>query len=107
MPVFTRKMKATTESSQLVENIPQQQTYDFSKMKMSAASAKVAGPRTEGEGERPRGGEAARGRGRGGYERGSNMAAREEKEASDDSFEEVKDKRKPQFTRGGKNYSGL
>lgn len=78
---------------------------------MSAASAKVAGPRIEGEGERPRGEVAARGsgsgRGRGGYERGSDMATREEKEDSEDSFEEVKDKRKPQFTRGGKDYSGV
>ena len=48
MPVFTKKMKVTTDQAQKIENIPQQQNYDFSKMKLSAASAKV--PRVEGEG---------------------------------------------------------
>ena len=48
MPVFTKKMKVTTDQAQKIENSPQQQNYDFSKMKLSAASAKV--PRVEGEG---------------------------------------------------------
>jgi len=123
MPVFTRKMKAQTDSSQQIQNIPQQQQYDFSKMTMSAASSKPAGPRPEGEegkprtdgdrprgdGDRPRGDGAGRGRGRGGYERGGDRGGfkREEKSVgSDDSWEDVKDKRKPAtFTRGGKNFS--
>lgn len=126
MPVFTRKMKVTTDATQNIENIPQQQTYDFSKMKMSQASAK--GPRQEGEqdqkergerqerperqerGERTnRGDFGGRGRGgRGGFERGSDRPKAEQKESSDDSFEEVKEKRRgpQQFSRGGKNYGG-
>jgi len=129
MPVFTRKIKVTTDDSQNVENIPKQQSYDFSKMKMSHASSKPAGPRLEGEhkehdhehhkheqhherdGDRPtrgtRGGFGERGRGRGGFDRsgGDHHAKPKDKENSDDSFEEVKEKRKPQFSRGGKNFA--
>lgn len=110
MPVFTRKVKVTTDDSQRIENIPQSQTYDFSKMKMSQASSKPSGPRPEGEtreireGERTRG--DYRGRGRGGFEGRSDRPARA-KEDSEDSFEEVKDKRKPQqqFQRGSKTQN--
>lgn len=119
MPVFTRKIKVTTEDSQNVENIPKQQSYDFSKMHMSHASSKPTGPRPEGEhhehrehrdhdGAKPtRGGYGDRGgreggRGRGGFDRASDR--KHENKDSDDSFEEVKEKRKPQFSRGGKNY---
>jgi len=52
MPVFTRGKKVTTDQAQKNENIPQQQNYDYSKMKLSAASAKV--PRVEGEGHDPK-----------------------------------------------------
>lgn len=118
-PVFTGRGKATTDATQNVENIPKQQTYDFSKMKMSHASAK--GPRQEGEQQEPReraerpereergerthrGDFGGRGRGgRGGFDRGSDRV--QEEKGSDDSFEEVKEKRRgPQFSRGGKNY---
>lgn len=91
-------------------------------MKMSAPSSKPAGPRPEGEegkprtdgdrprgdGDRPRGDGAGRGRGRGGYERGGDRGAfktDEKSVGSDDSWEDVKDKRKPTFTRGSKNFS--
>ena len=121
IPVFTKKIKVTTEESQHVENIPKMQNYDFSKMKMSQASNKPTGPRPEGEqhehreqrephkprefdGSKPARGEfGGRGRGRGGYDRAGDRAQHKDKE-SDDSFEEVKERRKPQYTRGGKNH---
>lgn len=78
-------------------------------MKMSQASSKPSGPRPEGEAREIREGERTRGdyrgRGRGGFEgRPSDRPARA-KDDSDDSFEEVKERRKPQqqFYRGSKN----
>ena len=89
-------------------------------MKMSQASNKPAGPRPEvkeGEAQQkqepreprePRGEHHEhgtrgdhRGRGRGGFERQSDRPRKDEKE-SDDSFEEVKERRKPVFHRGSK-----
>lgn len=107
MPVFTRKMKATTDDSQRVENIPSSQNYDFTKMKFSQASAKPSGPRPEGEATEIRDGERTRGdyggRGRGGFEGSGRTRDHDQRErvASSDSFEEVKERRKPQqFYRG-------
>lgn len=120
-PVFTRKIKVTTEDSQQVENIPKQQNYDFSKMNMSHASSKATGPRPEGDTKEQReqreprehrepreprehherGSRGERGRGRGGFERGGDRPKKEDS-GSEDSFEEVKERRKPQFHRGSK-----
>lgn len=38
MPIFTRKIKVTTEASQNLENIPSKQNYDYSSLGLSSAS---------------------------------------------------------------------
>lgn len=114
MPVFTRKVKITTDDSQRVENIPSNQNYDFSKMKMSQASNKPSGPRPEGEErepredgerqERPPRKEYTGNQDRGNFDRANDRpAAKQQTFDDDEGFEEVKEKRKPQqFFRSSK-----
>lgn len=148
MPVFTRKIKVTTDASQNVEDIQaSKQNYDFSSLKISsAATNKTAAerakdreenpdgyqdrkPRDE-DGERPervergergergegeRGGRGRGGRGQayggmgGGFEKNERPPYRKTSDASNDSFEEVKEKKRgpPTFARGGKSYGGV
>ena len=54
MPVFTKKIKVTTDVSQTLENIPTKQNYDFSSMKISsAATSKTAAERAKEREENP------------------------------------------------------
>lgn len=93
MPVFTKKIKVTTDSSNLLENIPSKQTYDFSSLGLSAAATnktaaerakereenpeKAHGDRTHEHRDRERGERGGRGRaGYGGFDKGSDRRDR-------------------------------
>ena len=85
-PVFTGKAKLFTGGAAANEDVPSRMNYDFSRMKMSAATT---GKRPEGEQGKPRG------EGRGdGEQRGQPRNAAPSGFEDDDEFEVVKEKKK-------------
>lgn len=109
MPIFRGKAKLNTGAPKEEESVPSKQNYDFSSMKMSAATAK--GPKAEGaaEGTKPKEQK----------ERRQRASQGDDGFGSDDGFEVVTEKKrlpakrggdfsdasfgKPSFTRGGRD----
>ena len=121
MPIFKGKAKLKTGGAPADDVVNSKQNYDFSSMKMSAATSKTAAQRQKEDGEGGQGQEDGKARepredrkrggfdaGRGGHDGGRPRQAAQDDDDDDDDFEEVTaKKRTPQFSRGGRTYGGF